>query len=214
MTLSIVCVTNCEPHALDFLKHMRQCADSLHAELVIGLDNPNAPIEIVNLADVVVEVKSRGYLESILDEVLDQCNGDYVLRLDDDEKISKALFDWLKSGKYEEGDVFAFPRPYLWGDDKHVLADLLPDWQTRLTTWEKSGGRGQIHSGSPYGTGRIIPFPIEHYKFLVKTREQREAIMLRYESVRPGAGKEPCYGMYNMPELYFDKLNIMDYPRC
>ena len=211
MTLSIVCVTNCEPHALKFIEHFRQCADSLHAELIIGIDNHNAPLELVRLADIVVEVKSKGYIESVLDQVMDQCAGDYVLRLDDDEKISASLLSWLKTREYESGDVFAFPRPYFWGDEKHILADLLPDLQTRLTTWSKAGGRYKIHAGSPFGTGKIIQHPIEHYKFLVKTREQREEIMRRYESIRPGAGTERCFGMYNMPELYFERLTITDY---
>ena len=211
MTLSIVCVTNCEPHAGKFLKRMRADADILGAELVLGFDCAEIPQEFVGLADVAVIVKSKGYLESVLDEVLAKCTGDYILRLDDDETISGSLMDWLQAEWYESGDVFAFPRPYFWEDTRHFLPALLPDYQTRLTTKAKAGGRREIHVGSPFGTGQLVPFPIEHHKFLVKTRAQREEIAARYESIRQGAGTLPYFGMYNLPEKYFEHLEVMDY---
>lgn len=211
MSLSIVTVTNCEPHAERFIARMRKDADALGAELVIGIDRESAPKAIEALADVAVRVKSKGYVESVLDEVLKHCTGDYILRLDDDETISVALLDWLAAEWYEAGEVFAFVRPYFWGDERHFLPALLPDYQTRLSTKAKAGGRNEIHVGSPYGTGQLVPFPIEHHKFLVKSRAEREAIAARYESIRPGAGTLPHFGMYNLPEMYFETLEVMDY---
>ncbi len=212
MNLSIVCVTNGEPHALEFAKHFRDMADKLGAELVLGLDGAKAQAsELRTLADVTVNVNGTGILESVLDEVLERASGKYILRLDDDEKVSPALFTWLRGSKYLSGNHFAFPRPYLWGDTAHMLADLYPDLQTRLSVKAKAGGRDAIHCGSPYGTGVIVPFAIEHHKFLVKSFDERKQIADRYEQERTGAGWSAEYGRYNLPEMFVRNMQIVAY---
>ena len=208
--LNILCVTNGDTHAERFVKTMREQADLLGAELVLGLDG-KAARGLGQYADTAINLKSAGYLESVLEQAIGACKGEYIFRLDDDERISPALLDWLESGEYAGGDVYAFPRPYLIGDERHMVVELYPDLQTRLTTRAKAGGRAAIHQGSPYGTGRIIPYAIEHHKLLVKTLKQREEIARRYESVRTGAGYSDIYGMYNLPERYIAGMTVAEY---
>ena len=68
----------------------------------------------------------------------------------------------------------------------------------------KAGGRNRVHAGSPFGTGRRAPCAIEHHKFLVRPRDEREALLGRYEQIQPGAGKG--FAMFSVPELYADDL--------
>lgn len=208
--LSIVCVTLNEPHAARFILKMHSLATRLGAELVLGLDGVKAHVaEFRGLAHKTVNVQSAGYVESVLDEVLAACTRPFVLRLDDDEAVSPALADWLERREYPE--VAAFPRPYLWGDEQTFITDLYPDLQTRLTRWEKAGGRRYIHQGSPYGTGTIIPYAIEHYKFLVRSLEDRKRIAAQYEAVSHGAGFSPTYGRFNLPEDHLSPIRTSHY---
>jgi hypothetical protein len=65
---------------------------------------------------------------------------------------------------------------------------LWPDAQTRLSIRAKAGGRDVIHSGSPHGGGEMAPVLIEHHVFLVRSREEREAKVARYDAIAQGAG--------------------------
>lgn len=200
--LSILCITRNEPHALVFLRDMAMLAYNLGAEFVCVLDDCNKP-------DVYgarfASVKSSGYLESVLDEGIAACMGRYILRLDDDEKVSAPLFNWLVSGDYVNADIFTFARVNLWQDEQHVIANppLYPDFQTRLTVREKAGGRGKLHSGSPFGPGVLMDYPIEHHKFLVRSYEQRKELAERYERIEAGGGLGE-YKVFNLPEDVLD----------
>lgn len=212
MDLSIVCVTNMQPHAAPFIAHMRMVADRLGAELVLGLDGKEAQASGIDaLADVCIAVNGTGILESVLDEVLDGCNGHHVLRIDDDEKVSPALMLWLATGNYRAFTLCAFPRPYLWGNETQMITDLYPDLQTRLSTKARAGGRATIHAGSPFGTGTVIPYAIEHHKFLVRSLAEREQIAARYEQEREGAGLSYEYGRFNLPERFLPDMQLRAY---
>lgn len=212
MTLSILCVTNAEPHAGSFLLRMSRLARLLDAEFVIGLDGERAHKSGFNMwCTKTINLNGAGYIESVLDEAVNNCAGDFIFRLDDDEAASPALGKWLLSGAYKDADVWCFPRVYLWKDDQHYIPELFPDVQTRLTTKGKAGGRNVIHSGSPYGTGRIAPYAIEHHKLLVKTIEERERILDHYETIQVGAGRRPEFAKYNLPELFTSSLTSEDY---
>ncbi|RPI95498.1 MAG: hypothetical protein EHM40_02790 [Chloroflexi bacterium] len=186
MKLSILCVTKNEPRAKPFLADMCLVAEALGAEFVKVVDG--------------TDVHSGGYLESVLDEAVAMCHGDYVLRLDDDEMIGEDFVDWLSRGEFDSG-IYTFPRWNLWGDEKHYIVNdmLYPDLQTRLTAKELAGGRQTIHSGSPFGIGMVMSFPILHYKYLVKSYAERKAIAQIYERIVPGAGFG-FYKIYSLPE--------------
>lgn len=201
--LTLMTVTKQEDFAKPFLADMYNLAQSLGAQLLIGFDG--SPDEHVNEAGhvTVVPVQSQGYLESVHDYVLMHAKGDYVLRLDDDERASEAMKVWLAQREYEKADHWRFPRAHLWRDEGTFLLSqhLWPDYQTRLSVKAKAGGRNVIHAGSPFGGGTTAPVAIEHHKFLVKSVAERREIQLRYDQIQPGAGS----GMmpFNLPEVAY-----------
>jgi hypothetical protein len=214
MSLSILCVTKAEPFALPFLAVLASDAFELGAELVIAVDDASTWPVIGTPPTVgeyqVCRVQSAGYIESVLDEAIGFCCGDYVLRLDDDERMSLDMVMWLRSDAYLDADHWAFPRANLWGDADSVLVNppLWPDLQTRLSIKPKAGGRHGVHDGSPFGTGRIAPAVIEHHKYLIKSREVREAQARGYDALRPGAGTDPAMWPYMVPEVAYARVGL------
>jgi hypothetical protein len=201
MKLSILTVTRFERHTPRFLRHFRAVADILGAEFVVGCDRCE-PAECG--ADIYVPVETRGMIEHALIEAHDACSGEYVLRLDDDETLSAAAIfavaDWSRLDSDEK--VYAFPRANLWGDEKHAIVSgsLFPDLQTRLMPRGREN-RTRLHQA--IDTSSTIPGMILHHKFLVKTREEREEIAIRYEEIDPGGGSGH-YLQFSVPESCFD----------
>ena len=176
MLLSLLCITQGASSTRPLLADMAQLATLLDAEFTVVADGWMAQAELREYPVNLVPVKSQGYVESVLDYGVQHCHGDYVLRLDDDERCSPAMVTWLRSRKYEAADHWKFPRMHLWGDAESVLmaAPLFPDHQTRLSVVTKAGGRPSLHAQSPFGDGELAPVAIEHHKFLVKSRMERE----------------------------------------
>jgi hypothetical protein len=146
-------------------------------------------------------VVSKGYIESVLDEALEYTAGRYVLRLDDDERCSPAMVQWLREEQFLASDHWKFPRAHILSDGRVSLhPQLWPDHQTRLSVRAKSGGRRWIHAGSPFGGGDEAPVVIEHHKFAVKSLQERMAIADRYDSIQPGSGNGGMQA-FNVPEL-------------
>lgn len=211
MTLSILCVTKTEPHAWPFLAAMRVVADAVAgSELVVAADGDFAYHRLIAADYWGPRVQSQGYIESVLDEALTFCSGDYVLRLDDDERCSPAMVEWLKSGAYSARPTWKFPRMQLWGDEQHfiVTPQLWPDTQSRLALRSLSGGRNVIHAGSPHGGGTAAPCSILHAKFLVKSLAERREIVKRYDSIQPGAGTN--FAAFSVPEDVLEEAGIAE----
>lgn len=175
-SLSLLCITQASPAVRPLLADMAQVATLLGAQFTLLADGQMALHALKDYPTNLVAVKSQGYVESVLDYGVSCCSGEYVLRLDDDEKCSRAMVRWLQSGAYEAEDHWKFPRMHLWGDPQTVLLtpELFPDHQTRLSTVEKSGGRSTPHAVSPFGGGALAPCAIEHHKFLVRSRAERQ----------------------------------------
>jgi hypothetical protein len=209
--ITILCVTRAEPYALEFLTDMAGLASDLAAPLYVGVDGDEAARRLNGLdSEHVFTLRSHGYIESVLDEAVAECPPGWILRLDDDERVSHAMYEWLLEREYRMSDHWAFPRANLWPNEHMRLAGsadgypeggtLWPDLQTRLSSKEKSGGRTRIHVGSPYGTGAVAPVAIEHYKFLRRSFEERTRQARRYESVQEGAGSGN-YLAFQTPEV-------------
>ena len=208
MSLSLLMVSKGEPHAWPFVMKLHQAAGRIpNCEVVICADGPDAYQALRNHSFAVHPLPTtRGFVEDILDTAVSLCRGDYVLRVDDDETLSPALVEWLAAETYYESEVLRFPRVHFWGDDRTVLMTkaLYPDWQIRLTTFTMAGGREKRpHSTSPFGIGKPAPVVLEHHKFLVKTRAEREAVADRYEAARPGLGKGPIFQVFSLPEVVY-----------
>lgn len=206
--LTILCITQGQPYAMPFIQRMAEDAKIIGAEFLLGPDGFTPDANLAPGCRRIGGLKSEGHIESILDQAIDHCADGYVLRLDDDERLPVATLDWLKQRGYEGSNHWAFPRLNLWPDADHYIENkpLWPDLQTRLSTKALSGGRKGVHDGSPFGTGRVAPVAIEHHKFLIRSREEREALVDHYETLRPGAGSK--YVMFSVPERYEDVLSI------
>lgn len=175
MELSILCVSDLKERAKPFLREMQQLSKMIGAEFALVVDG--------------VHVRSKGYIESVLDEALTFTHGDYILRLDDDEKCSPAMIRWLIEREYKADSHWSFPRVHLWDTPKQMIFEpyYWPDLQTRLSVREKAGGRPKIHSGSPFGAGTIARVCIEHWVYLCKSKEERLQIARRYHAIQPGS---------------------------
>jgi hypothetical protein len=213
MKLSILTVTKAEDFAKPFLLAMRDLAARVNADFVPVADSFVAFQRLSNILDEsrLPVVTSKGFIESVLDEALSFCRADYVLRLDDDERCSECLEEWLRDGAYYEYDHWKFPRAHLWPSKDTYIANapLWPDHQTRLSTKAKSGGRHTIHAGSPFGGGQLAPAVIEHHKFLVKSAAERLNIAAKYDAVHPGYGTGG-FLPFNLPEIVWpDGMQLM-----
>ncbi len=205
--ISILCITQAQSYSLPFLRDLARLANILDGEFVVALDDQFS-VDLLEQIDRfgrvtrLITVKVEGpSIEGVLDEAISYCHGDYILRIDDDERCSPAMITWLKEKSYLSADHWCFPRVHFWGDSQSVLItpSLWPDQQTRLSIKAKAGGRSQLHAGSPFGFGEHAPVVIEHHKFLVKSYAERKIIAERYDQFRPGYGTRRMLP-YNLPE--------------
>ncbi len=182
--LTILCVTRYEHCTKRLRREMVEFADVVDAELLF------------------YDGRQARCIEDVLDEAVAQCPDGYILRLDDDERCGPDMRDWLLAGEHTRRDHWAFRRANLYPDrNNYITNDLLwPDLQTRLSTKRKSGGRKNIHVGSPFGTGWVATPVIEHHKFLVRSGEQRQELLAQYEA----AGASEQFRVFSIPELIGD----------
>ena len=209
--LSILCVTRVEPFTHSFLHDMSQLSERLHAEFVVGVDRPLTAF-LPPFAKIVKVENTGPSLEGVLDKCLSYCSGDFVLRLDDDERCSSAMVKWLEEREYEMKNHWSFPRVHLWSDKETALINppLWPDPQTRLSLRSFAGGRTSLHSGSPFGFGANAPVAIEHHKFLVRSYAERKAIVERYDAFHKGFGSG-VFLPYSLPEDAYTDFKLIPY---
>lgn len=209
--LTILCVTKAEHYSIPFLTHFQDCAFKLGAALVLAADGDQA-FETLSIYQHVIQVNNTGpSLEGVLDQAVGACDDGYILRMDDDERLSTGMFRWLYRKRYTLTDHWSFPRVWWWERPGTMVytPELFPDYQTRLSIKEKAGGRSQLHAGSPWGFGIIAPVFIEHHKFLIKDYVERAAIADRYERFHPGFGRGRFLG-YSLPEDAYPNIPILE----
>lgn len=196
MKLSILCISKIEYCCVPFILELGILANELEStEFVLIADGPMAfsqaaALDIPNADLKIASIKSQGYLESTLNSALAYCEGDYVLRIDDDECVSLMMRMWLHSNIWLSHDHWEFPRVHMWDNCNSVLMmpQLFPDFQTRLSIKAKAGDRFGVHAGSPFGGGERAPAVIEHHKFVIKDYETRREIAAVYDNYSPGYG--------------------------
>lgn len=210
--MSIVTVTPAKPNSEAFLLHMRHLADDLGAELVIGYDTRYgiAGMELAHkYSDLTVLVKSKGYIESVLQDVIDASNGTWILRLDDDEMVTPAMWQWLKDRKYDtkETQSWGFAEATLWPTTMTFISShpFWPDVHPRLQTWKYAKWGRAPHSGPTHGPGLIAPAAIAHHKLLVKSLDERRH---KWEERDKGRDRDEIHAIMNMPEEYLKSLTV------
>jgi len=215
--LSILCVTKNDDCVNELLADLAFGAYSLGAELILAADGRDAftalCCSVLRTKWRVVPVQSRGYVESVLDDALRHTSRRYVLRIDDDEEISTAMYRWLESGIYRSASHWQFPRQHKWktahGYGVLMTPHLWPDYQTRLSVRSKAGGRNGVHAPSPYGGGEIAPVSIIHHKYLVRTLDDRRRIAQTYDAYSPGYGTGNMLP-FSLPELAYDEMHVVE----
>jgi hypothetical protein len=204
MKLSLVCVTQAAPALRPTLGELADLATLLGAEMVWGAHGPEAQAYLSREPNVVPVVGE--YLEQMLDQVFAKTTGQYILRMDDDERCSSQMIAWLRSEEYLTFDCWGFYRVHLWPDERTIIASLFSDVQCRLATRTKSSRPAVLHMGSQWPT-KIVPVAIEHYNFLLKTRAERLAIGNKYARLQ---GRPESQGVF--PEDAHEPQVLWPYP--
>lgn len=178
MSVSVLCVTRGEPHVGRFLHHFAFLANSLDAEFVIAADR--CDIAMTDARTVPVDCSRCPVIETVLEEAVAACRGDWILRLDDDETVSLALFRELLKVDRTSCEAVAFPRAHLWGDEQTMLTNewFWPDVQMRFSK-RHLAVRRTIHEGAPK-VDIVLNGCLLHHAFLVKDRDGRREVAERY----------------------------------
>lgn len=210
--LSIVCITEGMEKVLPLLMKMQKTAAVLGAEFLLCVDIKDglaAYERIQHVSPLIMAVKSEGYLESVLNVALEAARGAWILRLDDDEEMSYALFRWLVARKYLLAERWLIPTAALWGDTGHFITSspLWPDIHLRLTTWDFPRWNTELHAASPK-MGRLAPVCILHHKYLLNSYEERRRKAQQYDSIKEdgGTGK---HLPFTLPEDAYNEVTIL-----
>jgi hypothetical protein len=191
---------------------MKEHAIALNAVFVVALDTKdgwgNLP-NVQELADSVVFVKSDGYIESVLKRAYSGVQTSWCLRLDDDEEISPALFEWIHNRQYLDETAWHIPTMGLYPDDKTFITNepLYPDIHIRLTSWKHYGQVAEaIHAGQPF-MAAMMDKAIYHHKYLVESYEDRKKKAEHYDKIKEGAGTG-THKPFTLPEEVFEKAIV------
>lgn len=191
-TVSCVLLTDrLTAESAEWFSQVREIVD----ELVIFVDTQLAGEETHafarQLTRQVHEVKGQGYVEAHLEQMAQACSGQWILRLDSDEQLTRG---WM-NGAWRDllrGDATHFLCPRRWihpGGGFIDSAPWWPDWQIRLFRNEPSRLTfpEEIHEPTIVtGAGRrLFHLGIDHH-VLRTTRAQREEKVQHYTKLRPG----------------------------
>ena len=209
--LSIICMTKGDDSRAGLLLWMAETAEGLGAEMVLGVEGEGKAPDFFGLPVKVFPIQTKGYVEGALNQLASHAHGKWVLRLDDDESISPAMFDWLQKRKYLDCPAWAFPTAALWGDEEHFITTppLWPDTHVRLTSWHMSMDWPDEPHGKPkwVSQAKVAPVAIRHHKYLVKSRDERLEIAKGYETKLRGGGLGRRLA-FNLPEEALGELRV------
>lgn len=201
MSISVLVVTRGEPHTPRFLAHAGHVAQFLGAEFVLGCDR--CEVHMPSVKVVQLDASACPMIEAVLEQAVDACDGDWILRLDDDETVSWAMLGYLLSCDHTRYEAIGFPRANLWGDEAHLLVDseFWPDVQMRFSK-RQYAVRRTLHEG-PAKCDAIAPAMILHHNLLVRGREGRREVARRYCEIQ-GVPMQDRY----WPPDYMTKLDV------
>ena len=159
-------------------------------------------------------IKHQGIIEYYFREMFSACSGDFILRLDDDEtltrinpaKIIQTLDQYHLSG-------LNIPRRWLVppGDRFIATSPWYPDHQLRIIkNDDKILYSKMIHQklGTMGKTAFTKDLHIHHFDFIYNSREQRDKKVKHYDEISNGNGM----GDYYRYEDYLDRLTISRLP--
>jgi hypothetical protein len=208
-----VCIATNEPcdRLAVVLSTLRE-AEFPQLEIVLALDDrtEGSHHDYARIVDRTVLFPFAAPPDRIQPWLATQCSGDWTLRLDGDEVPSRGLVDQiaeLVAG--EPGLTHAWmPCRWLYPSADRYLAEWpwRPDYQLRLFRNDRAVVRstGLMHRHTDVvGARRYLTEPLYHSALLLRSREQREEKVARYEATSPEvrvAGDSVSRRFY-LPEL-------------
>jgi glycosyltransferase involved in cell wall biosynthesis len=163
--VSFITFTRNSAHRLrGLLEHVKDVVDEI---IVVDGYSTDETIDIARSYGArVYERRPWGYAEPDRMFALKQASYDWILYLDDDERLSTKLKNDLKSLiESAESDgtcAFSMARVNLTPRGKPILGPFYPDRQTRLFKKEKALYRGLVHE-FPLIQGKVKILPEEYY---------------------------------------------------
>lgn len=187
MALSVCCLTANVSRATAVLAGVRDFAD----EIVVAVDVSGGTQDLAPLggvADRMFEIELDSFPEQVMSWLHEQCSGDWILRLDDDEVPSTALLEQLPELTRARDVVqYWIARRWLYGDRGQWLDQWpwFPDFQGRLVRNDAQLWiPGLCHSGVDFRTpARYLGDGLYHLVHLLSDLQERERKVARYLAV-------------------------------
>jgi predicted O-methyltransferase YrrM len=186
-----------------FIERLLQAGAEFADEIIIGVDRSSTDSTediCARYADKLFRLEPIGTSERALAWLNDQCSGDWILRLDDDELPSARFVDALPRLMRDRNYThYWLPRRWVIGEGRsRWIAEhpWWPDWQVRFfrnlpslvsfpgqlhTDYDVQGAAGYFSEGSLY-----------HYALVERNEEERRQKIEQYERIAPGNSK-PWY---------------------
>ncbi len=193
MKLSLCIATK---NSAEYIEKLLRVGRSFADEVVVAVDaSSNDLTERIcyENADRVFSVESPGYVERILPWLNEQCKGDWILRLDDDELPSVGLIEILPALMQDrEMTHYHLRRRTMIGEDRTqwiAQRPWWPDWKLRLFRNIPSIVRipGRLHTGyEVMGASRFLyRGSIYHYDFVYHDEQHCREKVSHCEIISP-----------------------------
>jgi hypothetical protein len=186
-----------------FIERLLQAGAEFADEIIIGVDRSSTDTTediCARYADKLFRLEPIGTSERALAWLNDQCSGDWILRLDDDELPSAQFVDALPRLMRDRNYThYWLPRRWIIGNTRSQwIAEhpWWPDWQVRFFRNLPSlvSFPGQLHTdyivqgaGGYFSEGSLY-----HYALVERSEEQRRQKVAQYEAISPGNSR-PWY---------------------
>jgi hypothetical protein len=190
--------------------------DSISDEVVLILDNgtPDIMEKFKNYATTIVALPGKGSLEAYSKDILNYCTKEWILRVDDDETLSREftrdVIQYYISDRYVTS--YWIPRRWYVNETEFLInKPWYPDYQLRLFRNLPAiiTLPSKIHEPLKVlgNAANINEIHLNHFDLTIASREEREQKVARYEALNPGQSNK----MYYLYEDYlYDTANNID----
>jgi hypothetical protein len=203
LTVSVL-TRNAESRLAPLLRQVSAFAD----EIVVGVDvdsEDQTATVASQFADVVFPFRHAGQLAAARMEIFDHATSDWILVLDDDERLEDGFAERLPELMRDPmATHYWFPRKWIVDEDKReylFAPPWSPDWQMRLFRNDRSlvWKPNRPHSGyHVMGPGLFEPdMALLHYEPVWCSPEDRDAKLRTYAA---GAPHEGWRAHYTIPQ--------------
>lgn len=205
MSLSVLCATRAEAVVRPFLAEMGPLAKACGGRFGVVLDGSESYERWKDLGLSAHTIIAQDGVHLAMQDTVNECPTEYVLILDDDERCPQALSEWLQQRQYETADCWYISRAWLYPDRQHYITSPkhYPNFTARIGRTSGVVVPTQIHAGwiAKFPETAFCPHSLEHHKLLIRTLEERQATVQRYESIKKDAG---------MPGHYLPECVLVD----